>query len=211
MLGEFESQPTGKHLDGDLARRVGDPACGRKRCPVFEIRRLAQRGNQDGVSAEAISGSIAGWTVLSVPSRLTLKTRCASPGLSKRTVAGRWVIPALQRTRSSLPNCSRTRSIAAAIASRSVTSAPTTRARTAAPCGVLVDVDRAHLCALVAEQPHLRKADPGGCTGGQRDRTRKLSHRTSSSTRPPASPLARRTIHGCGASRSKRAPGGPVA
>src|ERR1700736_293766 len=59
--------------------------------------------------------------------------------------------------------------------------------RTAAPCGVLVDVDRAHLCALVAEQPHLRKADPGGCTGDKRDRTRQISHRTPSSTiRPPA-------------------------
>src|ERR1700688_4628429 len=57
--------------------------------------------------------------------------------------------------------------------------------RTAAPCGVLVDVDCAHLCALVAEQPHLRKADPGGCTGDKRDRTREISHRTLSSTIRP--------------------------
>src|ERR1700722_11691097 len=54
-----------------------------------------------------------------------------------------------------------------------------------APCGVLVDVDRAHLCALVAEHPHLRKADPGGCTGDKRDRTRQISHRTPSSTIRP--------------------------
>src|ERR1700731_4108660 len=48
--------------------------------------------------------------------------------------------------------------------------------RTAAPCG-----------ALVAEQPPPRKADPGGCTGDKRDRTRQISHRTPSSTiRPPA-------------------------